>query len=114
MPHRVFKDAGGTEWTVWSVFPGSAERRSELDRRQRSAGEWRGPERRSGVDRRSLREPRVRVSPNLRAGWLAFECSLERRRYAPPPPGWEQLPDDDLARLCQSATVVARRRRLIE
>ena len=114
MSHRTFRDANGTEWNVWSVYPGGAERRASPDRRIGRAAAWPGPERRSGVDRRTLAEPRVRVSPGLQDGWLAFECPAERRRYAPPPAGWEQLSDDDLGRLCEVAKVVSRRRRLIE
>src|SRR5215208_1895557 len=114
MSHRTFRDARGTECNVWSVYPGGAERRLVVDRRLGPDPGWRGAERRSGPDRRRSAEPRVRVSPGLEAGWLAFECSSERRHLAPPPAGWEAFSDEELARLCERARVVNRRRRLIE
>lgn len=113
MAHRSFRDAAGVEWYVWSVYPGSAERRV-ADRRLGPSVSWRGVERRAGTERRRSAEPRVRVSPGLADGWLAFECATERRRFAPPPAGWEHLSDDELVRLCQTAQVINRRRRLIE
>jgi hypothetical protein len=69
------------------------------------------------TERRSAREaPPVIVSlPGaLKAGWLAFECKAERRRLAPIPNAWEDLSEDHLADLLDTATSRSKTRRLIE
>ena len=40
-----------------------------------------------------------------RHGWLVFESRAEKRRLAPVPDGWADLPDEALATFCESATV---------
>lgn len=69
------------EWTVWDVFP-------TFDARLRMSGE---------------------AADHLVQGWLVFECDVEKRRLGPIPEGWDELPDDDLARLLASAAPVRRR-----
>lgn len=49
------------------------------------------------------------VSPHLKEGWLAFESSAEKRRLAPIPEHWEELPVETLARLCENAAFVRER-----
>ena len=46
---------------------------------------------------------------SLRAGWLTFEnASGARRRLAPIPRGWEDVPQDRLELMCRAADPVAR------
>ena len=46
------------------------------------------------------------VTPGREAGWLAFSSGFERRRFAPVPDGWEQLPVPALEQLCREARQV--------
>lgn len=46
------------------------------------------------------------VTPGREAGWLAFSSGFERRRYAPVPDAWEQLPVPALEELCREARPV--------
>lgn len=46
--------------------------------------------------------------PELRSGWLSFECGEERRRYAPIPPDWHRMIASELQELCRRATPVRR------
>jgi hypothetical protein len=39
----------------------------------------------------------------LREGWLTFESGTERRRLAPVPPSWEELPIARLELMCRVA-----------
>ncbi len=55
------------------------------------------------------RGERRTVSPQLTGGWLAFESSTEKRRLAPIPERWEELPVETLASLCQGAVFVRER-----
>ena len=43
------------------------------------------------------------VRPELDAGWLIFEREAVRKRLAPIPEGWAELPDDALRLLCATA-----------
>jgi hypothetical protein len=83
---RGFTDSTGVEWRVWEVLP--------------TAG---GP---SAVQAfgKSLKE-----TP-FANGWLCFESSLEKRRLAPVPSGWEGHDPSVLQQLCQQALPVAVRR----
>lgn len=56
-----------------------------------------------------LRDGRRSVDPELTEGWLTFESMLEKRRLAPIPDGWEELDDEALGRLCESAVFVRER-----
>jgi len=96
---RRFRDAGGVLWDAWSVVPENIERRFEAPA---------GPP--HGVERRHRNERRVSLGPRLAHGWLTFQSRDERRRLAPIPPGWDQLSDADLARLCEHAERVSLRR----
>jgi len=35
----------------------------------------------------------IPLDPALERGWLCFQAGEERRRFAPIPPGWDELPD---------------------
>ena len=60
------------------------------------------------VRRRGQGEGRT-VSPALEEGWLAFESAMEKRRLAPIPEDWEEMPVETLARLCEGASFVRER-----
>lgn len=40
---------------------------------------------------------RADAAGTFRSGWLTFDNGAERRRLAPIPPGWEELPDERLS-----------------
>lgn len=98
----------GAEWTVWEVRPGqfivgAPEQRSGQDRRVAPAPD---PviERRRRADRRiQAQRSAVGVGVDLARGWLTFQSGAVRRRLAPIPSGWQELPDVELAVLCRSA-----------
>lgn len=87
-------------WIVWDVtaerLAQHAERRA-LDRRVQQLP--------LAVEDRRVAERRAVVSPEMTQGWLAFHSPYELRRVAPIPPGWAELTDADLERLCQSGVV---------
>src|SRR4051794_8966271 len=113
-PHRQFHDDEGLLWQAWDVIPSWGERRVG-ERRQSEepppdvTGERRKAERRrhAGI--------RIGLTSELVKGWLAFESSGRRRRIAPIPDGWSELPVEELRALLQSAEKLPDRRgRLIE
>ena len=81
MALREFRDGKGTAWKVWGVTPDSLDKRTTAEDYMR---DWQD-------------------------GWLCFECTDSRRRLATFPPGWEELPDDELEALLSRAQVVKRR-----
>lgn len=104
MAHRQFKDSHGRDWDVWTVVPERAERRSRTVAPEQ-------PERRSAQDH----EYRVPIGDQWARGWLAFETKGEKRRLAPIPDYWEVAPEDELERLLERASPIARTpRRLAE
>ena len=115
MPHRVYRDANGTEWQVWNVVPHVLQDGNErrLVIRRAPEPEPHDPDRRELVDRRAMADRRARLrmnlSPALQGGWLVFEGPTEKCRVTPIPDGWEALPDDELDRLRQQAPAVPRR-----
>jgi len=103
MAHREFTDSNGTRWEVWSVRPEYAERRRELHPDE------------TPVERRHRSEFRVPLGNQWVHGWLCFESDREKRRLAPVPDDWPELPPEKLERLCEAATPTRfARRRLIE
>lgn len=105
MAHREFTDSTRVTWDVWDVYPTLGDRRVPTGDRRRFMRET--------VDRRTAFNA-ARVSPEYVHGWLAFQSGAERRRLAPVPHGWENLDAHSLERLCQVATPVGRRRRLVD
>ena len=81
MALREFRDSKGVLWKVWSVTP-------------------------EALDKRTTAEDYMR---DWQDGWLCFECSDSRRRLATFPPGWEEMPDDELEGLLTRAQPVKRR-----
>lgn len=92
----------GRSWTIWDVFPQMVERRRTV------APESLTPE------RRRRREARAPLSSGFEGGWLTFETLGEKRRLAPIPEGWADLPDEELLALLNQAKLTGNSRRLIE
>ena len=104
MAHRTFTDSAGRLWEVWTVVPSHAERRQATD--EDSA--W------NARERREHQEQRVLLSEQWARGWLTFQTHGEKRRLAPFPEDWADLPPDELEALCDNATLVQPTRRLVE
>lgn len=109
MPLRTFQDSQGTSCNVWSVTPfaGQEGERRNTERRVAQGAAYTGPERRVGRDRRT--RTAMLMAPGLESGWLCFESGSEKRRLTPIPPGWDQVPDEELESLFQDARAVTRR-----
>lgn len=106
MAHREFVDPHGVHWQVWAVVPSSADRRDASDRRA---------EPRPKGERRTRRELRVRMDPELAKGWLVFESAHEKRRLHPIPEQWASLGEEALVTLLREAAPAPHgTRRLIE
>jgi hypothetical protein len=108
-PHRTFRDDAERLWNAWDVTPAWGDRRRG-PRRQRSEDPPEMRERRR-LDRRHLRGIRIALPPALARGWVAFECDTDRRRVAPIPPGWHELPDTQLLDLWRTAERLPPRRK---
>jgi hypothetical protein len=112
---RVFRDQGGIGWVVVDVMPDTGNRRGGVDRRAALAPEV-VIERRRSPERRVRVRPRVLLGSDLEGGWLYFQRDAAgtagtagvKRRLAPIPPGWEQLPEPELVALLGRARQVTR------
>lgn len=107
-PHRTFRDDAERLWNAWDVIPVWGERRHN-ERRVRAVEPSWGERRRR--DRRHLRGIRIALPPQLSQGWVAFECDEDRRRVAPIPPGWHELPEQELVHLWREAELLPPRRK---
>lgn len=105
MAYRTFVDPMGATWQVWEVRPTTVERR--LGERRSAKHPYTGPERRSGQERRAVREQRVSLGAELAHGWLAFHSASEKRRYAPIPHNWATFSSAQLTELCAQAKPVS-------
>jgi hypothetical protein len=113
-PHRTFFDDLARLWNAWDVIPAWGERRTTERRRHASQPGDRTIERRLR-DRRRTHGLRIALPPRLAHGWIAFEHYDERRRVAPIPAGWSDLPENGLRELWRGAEQLPpRRRRLVE
>lgn len=100
---RTFVAPDGDEWRVWKVIPTrTLEDVREWDRRGQDVLAYEGPERRQQERRASV----PFVSPALAGGWLCFESEHGKRRLAPPPVLWEEIPDAELVALWEQAEAV--------
>jgi hypothetical protein len=86
MPLREFTDRTGATWRVWETRPNTG---------------------------------RGTLRPGFVDGWLTFEHGADtpdvtRRRLAPIPAGWADLPELELRRLCLEARLERPRKRLVE
>ena len=77
---RQFRDAAGVEWQVYQT-----ERTVAAERRRDHL-----------------------LPAEYREGWLVFESANEKRRLAPVPAGWSELPGELLSALCAKAIVQTR------
>lgn len=100
MPHRRFRDTLLRQWEVWAVQPSKVERRAA--------------DVPVAHDRRRSPEFRVTLGEAMASGWLCFETKGEKRRLAPIPDGWEDVPEPDLLSLCERADPAPAPRRLLE
>jgi hypothetical protein len=114
-PHRTFLDDLARLWNAWDVIPAWGERRGGVERRTRAqAPSGRVVDRRMR-ERRHVRGLRIALPPRLSHGWIAFEHADERRRVAPIPDGWHELPEAGLRDLWREAEQLPpRRKRLVE
>ena len=98
MPMREYRDAADVLWHVYEVRPLTPiSRRPTLE----NIGSTSGPS----------SESQVSGSGDER-GWLCFESGDNKRRLIPIQPGWEQLGEADLERLCARAEPARPRRPL--
>ena len=96
MPRRRFVAADGACWDVWDVHPDDIVGRFAYDRRTGARADARG----------SSEHTTRPLDPQLAAGWLCFQHVTERRRFAPIPARWEELPDTVLQVMLGVATIV--------
>jgi hypothetical protein len=109
MSYRTFVDRDGAYWQVWDSQPSKVERRvSADDRRHLNHLPWRGSERRTGIDRRTVNQRRITLSEGYGRGWLTFESLVEKRRLVPIPSGWEAASNTTLRALCEQAKRIAK------
>jgi hypothetical protein len=85
---RGFVDSTGVEWRVWEVIPSRAAIETS---------------------------PKVQSRTSLQStpyanGWLCFESTVEKRRLAPIPEGWEFGDPEVMTDLLLQATPVATRK----
>ncbi|MDB4875687.1 MAG: hypothetical protein JWM41_2133 [Gemmatimonadetes bacterium] len=100
MANRQIKDQHGTAWDVWDVFPRDAVGQSAYDRRT--------PARPVGATAPTgPTDPVPMLASELEQGWLCFQAGTERRRFAPIPPQWTELPDGVLRVMLDIAAPVA-------
>lgn len=113
-PHRTFLDDHSRLWNAWDVIPAWGERRTSERRTPAPHGDSRALDRRVR-ERRRTRGLRIALPPRLAHGWVAFEHLDERRRVAPIPRGWSDLPEAELRDLWRTAEQLPpRRKRLVE
>ncbi|MEO8910709.1 MAG: hypothetical protein ABI408_10845 [Gemmatimonadaceae bacterium] len=109
MAYRTFVDRNGAYWQVWDSQPTKMERRNTPeDRRHIRRFPWKGVERRSGRDRRTVSQRRIALAEGYGRGWLTFESLEEKRRMIPIPAAWESATQEELRILCIRAQLVAR------
>ncbi len=82
MANRQLTDERGMSWDVWDVYPSDARATGLYDRRSSANVTPMPPDRGHPL-----------LDAELEHGWLCFQAGLERRRFAPIPTGWEELPD---------------------
>lgn len=104
MPLREFSDVHGRPWRVWDTRPTTGRLRVQF------VDGWltfeRLEEEAPSIAARDLGASREDVTGDA--------ATARRRRLAPIPDGWAELPDLDLRRLCLEALPERPRRRLIE
>jgi hypothetical protein len=95
MAHRIFRDSLGRRWEAWTVVPSLVERRLNLTGHSPT-----------GVERRIRHQARSVLGEQWVKGWLVFATRGEKRRLAPYPDEWFDLPDAALEALSRRGTPV--------
>jgi hypothetical protein len=109
MGYRTFVDRDGFYWQVWDTQSSRMERRLRgSDRRNHKPFQWKGAERRAGIDRRTTSQRRITLSDGYGGGWLTFESLQEKRRLTPVPPQWENLSQAELRMMCEKAKRISK------
>ncbi|HEY4216299.1 MAG TPA: hypothetical protein VGM67_04140 [Gemmatimonadaceae bacterium] len=85
MARRQIKDEHGSAWDVWDVQPTDALGQSPYDRRIGERAD-------DAAHTAPADEPPM-LSAELEQGWLCFQSGAARKRFAPIPPNWRELPD---------------------
>lgn len=101
---RQVTDSRGNRWDVWDVDPKDLDR-AAYDRRSTERNQ-KGPRTGSAVSWTPV--DIATLHPELRDGWLCFQFMAERRRFAPVPPRWIELPESVLRVMLDVATPVTR------
>lgn len=94
MSRRSFTAADGASWDVWDVHPDEVVGRFAYDRRTGARTEARGEHTARPLD------------PQLAGGWLCFQSGSDRRRFAPIPAQWDEVPDAVLRVMLSVAAAV--------
>jgi hypothetical protein len=90
MAYRKIVDSTQQAWDVWEVVPSSVREITE--------------------EPGSTASRKIVVPAELQDGWLAFQSEKERRRIAPVPRDWAEMPDEALLDLLVNAPVIAPQR----
>jgi hypothetical protein len=101
---RQVTDSRGNQWDVWEVDPKDLARVA-YDRRSTERSQD-AP--RAGPAARWTPVDIATLHPELRDGWLCFQFGTERRRFAPIPPHWVELPENVLRVMLDVAAPVTR------
>ncbi|HWH50866.1 MAG TPA: hypothetical protein VN651_04945 [Gemmatimonadaceae bacterium] len=101
---RQITDSHGNRWDVWEVNPKDLDR-AAYDRRSTERNRNGLP---GGTSASWTPVDITALHPELRDGWLCFQLGVERRRFAPAPPRWLELPDNVLRVMLDVATPVTR------
>ena len=97
MSNRKIRDDRGTVWDVWDVTPDDVPSRLVYDR-------WIEPRAEAPEALADATAPLI--DPHLERGWLCFQAGEARRRLAPIPPKWFEMPDADLRTMLEVASPV--------
>jgi hypothetical protein len=76
---REFDDGAGVRWKAFAVYPAPQP------------------------------DGRPRLPESFQDGWLSFDSGTETRRLSPIPDGWQELAEQELLTLCQTAQPAMRR-----
>ena len=112
MAKRQFTDEHGVAWVVWDVHPDDLGR-TIYDRRATSRADSRADSRAGSTESSNGDGPDTgltsgrSVEPELRRGWLCFQSGTEKRRFAPIPVSWGELPDSVLRVMLEVASPAA-------
>jgi hypothetical protein len=103
MAKRQIKDEHGIPWDVWDVNPDDVLGHARYDRRSAD----RPMSDPAPTDRAVAKSRGLMLHAELEGGLLCFQSGSERRRFAPIPFGWFELPDGVLRVMLDIARPVA-------